>query len=244
MLYAGILLFLTSPLIQLSAHAESRLQPLAPLQCPQAGYSPVLLSAVGPELTGSNAPVPGMNLSIADFAELYLICQSAGQDRALKAISISTLRVDGANLSRDPNPMMLSFDKLRSSGHTYHRSVPLYGSVLVSQMFCPVCKSQNTSHNFKIRLLRKFSLFGSSYHDYREIPFSMSYHEDSRQYLAERAGNPFQLAISYPGSWGVEKIAFAQCKSGDPIACLRDPNGTVVVTEALSLVSQKSVRVE
>jgi hypothetical protein len=244
MFFVGVFLFLASILTQLPAHADRSLQPLTPWQCPQAGHSPALLTAVGPELTDSNAPVPGTPLSVAAFAELYLICQSAGQDRALQAISISTLRMDGTNLARDPNPMLLSFDKLRSSGHTYYRSVPFYGSVLVSQMFCPECRPQGTGHHFRIRLLRKFSLFGSSYHDYREIPFSMTYQENSRQYLADRGGTPFQLAISYPGSWGVDRIAFAQCRSGDPIACLRDPKATMVITEVLSLGSQKSVRVE
>jgi hypothetical protein len=224
--------------------SEARLQPLSPAQCPNPGLTPTLLSAVGPESSDSNTPVPGSSVSLASLGELYLICQSAGQDRSLKGLSISTLRAAGVSLSSDPDPVVLPFEKLKATGHSYYRSVPLYGNVFVSRMFCPGCSTQSTSHSFKIRLLRKFSLFGSSYHDYREIPFSMNYREDLRQYAAERGGTPFQLAISYPGSWGVDKIAFAQCKSADPTACLRDPKGTLVVTEVLNLGSQKSVSVD
>jgi hypothetical protein len=244
MLIAKIMITLSiSPLAPI-AMARTPLQPLAPVQCPTSGMVPTILSAVGPELTESTTPVPGMDLPLANLGELYLICQTAGQDRSLKTLSISTLRSDGVSFTRDPNSLLLSFDQLRLSGHTYHRSVPLYGNVLVSQMFCPGCSTQNLNHHFKIRLLRKFSLFGSSYHDYREIPFSMTYHEDQRHYYAERGGVSFQLAVSYPGTWGVEKVAFARCKTPDPIACIRESNSTLVITEVLSLGSQKSVRVD
>ena len=213
-------------------------------RCPHQGYTPAHFTAVGPEKTSTNIPVPGANLSLKGINAMYLICQGSSPNRELKGLTISTIRSDGRDVPSDPNPSYLSFERFRSPGHRYVRSVPLYGDVLVSRMSCPGCTAQSLSHHFKITLLRSFSIWGSSHHDYREIPFTMSYHESSGQYFAERGGIPFHLAISYPGTWGVDTVVFAKCKSSNAIVCFQNADSELVVTDVVSLASQNQVRLD
>ncbi len=215
---------------------------LAVAQCLRENQIPVLYMAVARE--GGQPSARGSVLQASQFPEAYVFCAPSHSDGRLPEVSIVQVRHDGKNVARDPNPALVSFEKLRTRGFLSYQESAVYGRIVTSQLICPGCKLEDENHRLKLRLLHEFSLWSTGRSDYREIPVSLNYHRDSKRFLIAHQGRDVHLVVHYPGRWGVQKTAVAKCRNPNLAACLSSKASSMEVEEVLDLKDFSPVKIQ
>ncbi len=154
------------------------------------------------------------------------------------------LRRSGRDLASDPTAELVGFEKLRTRGYLSFQDNSLYGHVLTSQLICPGCRIEDENHRMKLRLLHEFSVWGVGRSDYREISVSLTYDRSLRRFLMSRYNRNAHLVIHYPGKWGVNQLVIAECKSADTVACIKNKQSVMVVSDVIELKDLNSVRIQ
>lgn len=216
--------------------------PSARAQCGRNGQIPILYMGIAS--IGAKPPARGTVLTAARLPEAFVFCGPDQSQGLLKEVSIVQLRHAGRDLIHDSSPGIVSFEKLRTRGYLSFQDNSLYGRVLTSQLICPGCRLEDENHKMKLRLLHEFSLWGSGRSDYREISVSLNYQRGLNRFLMSRSGQEVHFVIHYPGKWGVNQVAIAECKSPDVESCLHNKQSSMVVTEVVDLKNLNSVKIQ